>query len=376
MRFMQLLTSTTEGLGSIGFPNIGLGDINPTDGFFIPGTNFEIKFYGIIIACGLLLAVFYAMRRAKEFGLTGDDILNVVLIGTPCAIIGARLYYVLTDHTPIDQWLDIRSGGMAIYGGVIGGVLSVAIFCLCSKKRRKKFLPVLDIAGLGFPIGQAIGRWGNFFNREAFGRFAGANNPFAMKIAAHRLGSHGLEHSAAMQELQANISPDGFVLVHPTFLYESVWNAVGFVIIHFLSKKRKFDGQVFLYYLAWYGLGRLWIEGLRMDSLMVGNIRISQLLAGITCLVALAVLVCILLIRRPDGSKMLVNCLAAEAAAAEAAEGSEDSEAAEVTEDAEADEVTEETGSDETDEEDPESDETEKPAEDAQNKKPDDKEDV
>lgn len=331
MRFFQLLTSSTDGLGSIGFPNIGLGDINPPNGFTIPGTNFEIKFYGIIIAFGLLLAAIYAMKRAKEFGLTSDDILNVVLVGTPCGIIGARLYYVLTDGMPIDQWLNIRDGGMAIYGGVIGAVGSVAIFCLCSKKRRKKFLPVLDIAGLGFPIGQAIGRWGNFFNREAFGRYT--DGLFAMKLSEGRLGSHGLEQSAAMKELIAK-AEDGFIQVHPTFLYESVWNLVGFIIIHFLSKKRKFDGQVFLYYVAWYGLGRVWIEGLRMDSLMVGNIRISQLLAGITCIIAVAVLIYILMFRRPDSSKMLVNCVAV-AAAAEAAEAAASETAENVTEETE-----------------------------------------
>ena len=341
MRWMQLLTSTTDGLGSIGFPNIGIDDFNPPNGFKLFGSDFEIKFYGVIIAFGLLLAVIYAMKRANQFGLTGDDILNVVLVGTPCGIIGARLYYVLYYGLPVSQWLNIRDGGMAIYGGVIGAVGAVAIFCLASKKRRKKFLPVLDIAGLGFPIGQAIGRWGNFFNREAFGSYT--DGPFAMRLSENRL--RGLQECPALETLKAN-AVDGFIQVHPTFLYESVWNAVGFVLIHFLSKKRKFDGQVFLYYVAWYGLGRVWIEGLRMDSLMSGSIRISQLLAGITCIVAVAVLIYILLFRRPDENKMLVNCVALECAGTteETAENTADAETAETEETEEAtEEETENT---------------------------------
>ncbi len=294
--------------GSIGFPNLGIGDFNPADGFEIFGL--EIKFYGVIIAIGLLLAVFYAMRRAKEFGLTSDDILDIVLVGAPCGIVGARLYYVLSNEMPVSQWLNIRDGGLAIYGGVIGGVGAVVLFCLLSKKRRLKLLPCMDIAGLGFLIGQAIGRWGNFFNREAFGGYT--DGLFAMRLSASRL--NGLADGAQKALLQEK-AIDGFIQVQPTFLYESVWNIAGLVLIHFLSKKRKFDGQVFLYYLAWYGLGRVYLEGLRTDSLMQGGIRISQLLAGVSCLIAVAILIYMLLIKRPSGEKMLVSRLAAMAQA-------------------------------------------------------------
>lgn len=290
--------------GSIGFPNLGIGDFNPADGFEIFGL--EIKFYGVIIAIGLLLAVFYAMRRAKEFGLTSDDILDIVLVGAPCGIVGARLYYVLSNEMPVSQWLNIRDGGLAIYGGVIGGVGAVVLFCLLSKKRRLKLLPCMDIAGLGFLIGQAIGRWGNFFNREAFGGYT--DGLFAMRLSASRL--NGLADGAQKALLQEK-AIDGFIQVQPTFLYESVWNIAGLVLIHFLSKKRKFDGQVFLYYLAWYGLGRVYLEGLRTDSLMQGGIRISQLLAGVSCLIAVAILIYVLLIKRPSGEKMLISRLAA-----------------------------------------------------------------
>lgn len=282
----------------ISFPGLGIGEINPPDGFSIFG--FDIKFYGVIIAFGVLMAALYACRRAKEFGLTADDIYNCVLIGVPCAIVGARLYYVLLYGTPFNEWLNIRDGGIAIYGGVIGAVTGVGVFSLFNKERRKKFLPCADMAGLGLLIGQSIGRWGNFFNREAFGSYC--DNIFAMRLPESCL--NGLSDSAVIELREKAI--DGFVQVHPTFLYESVWNAVGLVLLHFLSKKRKFDGQVFLYYAAWYGLGRMWIEGLRTDSLMGGSLRFSQVVAIVSVIVSVALLVWILL-RRPNPEKMLVN---------------------------------------------------------------------
>ena len=282
----------------ISFPNLGIGEIDPADGFSLFG--FDIKFYGVIIAFGVLMAALYACRRAKEFGLTADDIYNCVLIGVPCAIVGARLYYVLLYGTPFNEWLNIRDGGIAIYGGVIGAVTGVGIFSLFNKERRKKFLPCADMAGLGLLIGQSIGRWGNFFNREAFGSYC--DNLFAMRLPESCLT--GLSDAAVIELREKAI--DGFVQVHPTFLYESVWNAVGLVVLHFLSKKRKFDGQVFLYYAAWYGLGRMWIEGLRTDSLMGGSLRFSQVVAIVSVIVSLALLVWILL-RRPNPENMLVN---------------------------------------------------------------------
>ena len=163
------------GTSPISFPGLGI-EVNPPSGITIPGTSFEIKFYALIIVVGILLAVLYCTRRSKEFGLTGDDIFNLVLVGLPCAIIGARLYYVIFEWDsffgPGHNWYDflnIREGGLAIYGGVIGAALSIIIFCLSSKKRRAKLLPYFDVTGLGLLIGQAVGRWGNFFNREAHG---------------------------------------------------------------------------------------------------------------------------------------------------------------------------------------------------------------
>ena len=277
----------------ISFPGLGI-EVDPSDGFFIG--NFEIKWYAVIIACGMLLAVIYALRRCKEFGLTHDDIYNIVLVGIPSSIIGARAYYVIFEWEhyfgagiPWYKCLMIRDGGLAIYGGVIGAVVSAMIYCLTGKRRKAKLLPYLDIAGLGLLIGQAVGRWGNFFNREAHG---GETESFL------RMGL---------------IEGGRQIYVHPTFLYESVWNLIGLLLLHFLSKKRKFDGQVFLYYLAWYGLGRAFIEGLRTDSLYIGSFRVSQLLAAVTCLVSVGILLYMLALKRPDPKAMLVNRAAASA---------------------------------------------------------------
>ena len=288
------------------FPGLGI-EIDPSQGFTIPGTQFEIKWYGVIIALGVLLAVLYAMRRAKDFGLTGDDILNMLLVGLPCAIVGARLYYVIFEWDrffgagiPWYQFLNLREGGLAIYGGIIGASLALILYCGLSKKRRAQMLPSFDIIGLGLLIGQAIGRWGNFFNREAHG---GVTDSF----------------------LRMGIIENGqLIYVHPTFLYESLWNLIGLALIHFLSKKRKFDGQVFLYYIIWYGLGRAWIEGLRTDSLYWGPFRVSQVLAAVSCLLAVGVLLYVLLVKRPDPAKMLVNRVAASAEEPAPEETSED----------------------------------------------------
>lgn len=290
----------------ISFPGLGIENIDPPDGFTLFGIDFEIKFYGLIIACGLLLAILYCMKRAKQFGLTSDNILDVALVGVPCAIVGARLYYVLLYGTPFHEWLRIRDGGLAIYGGVIGAVLGFGIFSLTSKERRSRFLPSADIAGLGLLIGQSIGRWGNFFNREAFGGYC--DNFLAMRLPEKCI--RGLADSPAIQELRQKAIEggyQGFVQVHPTFLYESLWNAAGLVLIHFLSKKRRFDGQVFLYYLAWYGLGRFFIEGLRTDSLMSGSLRTSQVLALGSFILSVAALIIILCFKKPDPETMLVN---------------------------------------------------------------------
>ena len=227
----------------------------------------QIRWYGLIIAVGLMLAVLYGMRRSKSFGIKQDDIVDGVLWIVPFAIICARLYYCIfswSDYAsdPISI-LYIWNGGLAIYGGVIGAMIGVIVFCRIKKINT---WALLDLVALGFMIGQSIGRWGNFFNREAFGSEITTN--FFLRMGLY------------------NTRTDVVQYFHPTFLYESLWNLVGFVILHFVSKKRKFDGQIALSYVAWYGLGRTLIEGLRTDSLMLGPIRVSQLLAAVSCIAA------------------------------------------------------------------------------------------
>ena len=294
-----------QNFGAISFPFLGL-EVNPPRSFALGPLN--IHFYGLIIAVGLALVVIYACRRSKEFGITEDDILDGVLWVAPFAVICARAYYVAFSW---DQYRDnlisvlhIWNGGIAIYGGVIGAILGVIVLC---KVKKIKLGTMLDLVMLGFLIGQSIGRWGNFFNREAFG---------AETDSFFRMGLH-------------NVKTGVTAYYHPTFLYESLWNAVGFVILHFASKKRKYDGQVALGYAAWYGLGRLWIEGLRMDSLYWGPFRVSQLLAAVSCIATVIVLT-IHHFKPHDRADLFVNQVAAAAeSTAETPEETEEAEAAE-----------------------------------------------
>ena len=288
----------TSVYSTISFPLFGL-EMNPPRGFSVG--PLYIHFYGVIIALGLVLAVVYACRRCTQFGIKEDDILDGVLWVTPFAIICARAYYCIFSwdmyrDNPISV-LYIWNGGLAIYGGVIGAVIGVCVFCRVKKIRIPA---LLDLVSLGFLIGQCIGRWGNFFNREAFG---------ASTLTALRMGLY-------------NTLTGTVEYYHPTFLYESVWNLAGFVLLHFLSKKRTFDGQVALGYAAWYGLGRTFIEGLRMDSLYWGSVRVSQLLAAVTCAGTVAVLLW-QSFRPHDPAKMQVRLAEAAAREKEAAEEDE-----------------------------------------------------
>ncbi len=286
--------------GTISFPGLGLS-FNPSRIAFSIGSK-PIYWYGIIIAAGFLLAVYYAMKRADQFGLTQDNIIDMLICAVPLAIIGARAYYCifswgLYKDDPI-RVLYIWEGGLAIYGGVIGAVIGLFIY---TKVKKVKTSAILDIGGLGLLIGQSIGRWGNFMNREAFG----AETTSFLRM--------GLTDANGVT-----------IYVHPTFLYESVWNALGLLILHFYSKRRKFDGQIFLMYLGWYGLGRMFIEGLRTDSLYVGssNLRVSQLLAGICFLGVVIFLVYDKIFREHKLENLYVNQVAAKKAA-EAAEAAE-----------------------------------------------------
>lgn len=276
---------------AISFPGLGIGEINPSRSFSVFGR--DIYWYAVIIACGMLLALFYAMKRSRQFGFDSDTLIDCFLYGVPTAIVFARLFYVIFFRNELGvnpyfqepiKMLYIWEGGLAIYGGVFGAVLAAFIYTRITKK---KLLPILDLVCIGFLIGQCIGRWGNFMNREAYG--ADVSETFFLRM--------GL----------TDVS--GTKYVHPTFLYESLWNLLGFILLHFASKKRKYDGQILLMYLGWYGLGRLWIEGLRSDSLYIGStgIRVSQLIAGLSFITAVTVMAYIHFIQKPSAERMLVN---------------------------------------------------------------------
>ena len=285
----------------ISFPSLGL-EFDPIRAINIGPLS--IHLYGVIIAFGLMLAVIYGCKRCRQFGFTADDLTDGVLWIVPLAILCARLYYCIFQWSsyadnPI-RILYIWEGGLAIYGGVIGAALGIIVFSLTKKI---KIGAVLDITSLGFLIGQSIGRWGNFFNREAFG----AETDSFLRMGLTKTYSGVTNY------------------YHPTFLYESMWNAAGFVLLHFLSKKRKYDGQIALGYLAWYGLGRTFIEGLRLDSLYWGNFRVSQMLAAITCFFGVALLM-VFAFKDHDPAKLQKNIFAAKEAAKAAELATEDDE--------------------------------------------------
>ena len=267
------------------FPNFGDGDNILRSGidvdrvmFTIPGTNFKIYWYGFLIAVGIILAMIYGFRKMKSAGIDPDRATDAVIGGFFGAIIGARLYYVVfSDTTPISKFFDFRDGGLAVYGGILGAILVGGII---AKKKKLRLLAILDVAAPCFFIGQAIGRWGNFFNQECFG--TNTDMPW------------GMMSQTTADYVSKNItdgSVDPFKPIHPCFLYESLWCIAGFILLHLLFKRRKFDGELIVGYAGWYGLGRFFIEGMRTDSLYIGSVRASQLLAGLCFLASVAVIV-------------------------------------------------------------------------------------
>ncbi|MBP3922788.1 MAG: prolipoprotein diacylglyceryl transferase [Ruminiclostridium sp.] len=244
----------------------------------------DVYWYGIIIALGVILAFIYAMKRTKQFGLIGDHVFDVVFVAIIFGFIGARAYYCIFINAEIN-FFDLRHGGLAIYGGIIGAALAAAVMCVI----RKVKLPALfDLGGLGLLIGQGIGRWGNFVNQEAYGAPTAGTLPWGMT------GTAIIEDPivVAMQNQLDKAGEGIYALVHPCFLYESLLCFVGFILLHIWSKKlRTFDGEIFLLYVMWYGTGRALIEGLRTDSLMLGDIRVSQLVGIVSAIVALVLLI-------------------------------------------------------------------------------------
>lgn len=256
---------------TISFPGIGIDNfqLNPV-AFSIPiFGGIEVRWYGLIITLGIILAFTYAAFRAKQEGISFDDVLDIAIFTVIFGIIGARLYYVLTSLDQYDSFYDaiaIWEGGIAIYGAIIAGGLTIFLVC---RHKKIKFMKMFDAVAPAVMIGQILGRWGNFFNGEAYGEEVLEGSLFYFI----RMGLiPNIESATRMHYF------------HPTFLYESLWNLVGFLIINALYKKKKFDGQIFYMYIAWYGFGRMLIEGLRTDSLYVGVFRISQVV-GFLCFV-------------------------------------------------------------------------------------------
>lgn len=248
---------------AISFPALGLEFSLNRVAFSILGKN--IYWYGIIICTGFLLAAWYMNRHREQAGISSDHLLDCLIICVPTAIVCARIYYVAFEWDYYSQHLSeiiaVWNGGIAIYGAVIGVLLALWSY---SRYKKIPFASLCDVAAPGLLLGQCIGRWGNFVNAEA----------------------HGGETS-----LPWGMSINGAAPVHPTFLYESLWNFTGFLLLNARSKKQQFRGELALLYVAWYGLGRAWIEGLRTDSLMLGSVRVSQMLAVVSCVAAVFILV-------------------------------------------------------------------------------------
>ncbi|MBE7010473.1 MAG: prolipoprotein diacylglyceryl transferase [Ruminococcaceae bacterium] len=250
---------------TIAFPGLGIGPFTISEGFHFFGLS--IHWYGVCIALGIILAYLYCKKKAVRYDISSDTLLDVLLYGLPSAIVGARLYYV------IFSWADYKNdflsvfkiweGGIAIYGAIIGAFISTFIYC---RKKEISFGKMLDVCAFGLLIGQIIGRWGNFINAEAYGALT-ETAIFRMKLV------------------------NSGITVHPTFLYESLWNVLVFGLLHLYEKRQTFNGELFLVYASGYGLGRMLVEGLREDSLWLGALRISQWVAGVCFIVGIVLII-------------------------------------------------------------------------------------
>lgn len=272
----------------INFPNLGIHLENVGKSFDIFG--FEIAYYGITMATGIAVGYLLAAREAKRTGQNPDDYLDLLLYAVVTSLIGARLYYVIFSWDNYKDDLlsifNLRQGGLAIYGAVIAAFLTVYVFC---KKRKLSFPKMLDTACVGLVAGQIIGRWGNFFNREAFGGYTDGLLAMQLPVSAVRQG----EITAEMWQNVQTIGGVDFIQVHPTFLYEGLWNFGLILFLYWYRDRKKFEGELVLWYLAGYGAGRFWIEALRTDQLLIPGIGfpVSQLLGLVLAVVCGAMIV-------------------------------------------------------------------------------------
>lgn len=268
----------------IAFPHLGIAIGTLPKGITIGG--FTIAFYGIIIALGMVGGLLLVRWQAKRTNQDPALYMDYAIWGILFAIIGARIYFVAFswDNYKDDLWqvFNIRGGGMAIYGGIIAAVITAIVFCV---KRKYSFFLFADTAVVGLVLGQLVGRYGNFMNREAFGEYT--DSLLAMRLKVSQVSSSSITDT--MREHMATIDGINYIQVHPTFLYESVWNLALLIFMLLYTKHKKFDGEIFLIYLAGYGIGRAWIEGLRTDQLQIGStgIAVSQLFSAVLVSVAI-----------------------------------------------------------------------------------------
>jgi len=269
-------------MNSIGFPNLGIVFENVSRGFSIFG--FHIAFYGLLVGIAILMGFVIAPWDARQMGQDPDIYMNMGIVGVIVSIICTRLYYVIFSwenyrHNLLSIF-NLREGGLAVYGGIIGAALTIVLYSRWKKYNARQ---IYDTIALCLLNGQMIGRWGNFFNREAFGEYT--NNLLAMRLPLEQVSSRHV--TPLMIEHVEVIEGISFIQVHPTFLYESLWCAALLIGLLFYRKRKKFEGEVFLLYIFGYGLGRFWIEGLRTDPLFLpfAQLRVSQMLAGATVLV-------------------------------------------------------------------------------------------
>ena len=274
---------------SIRFPHLGI--YLPNVGKTISVFGFDIAYYGITIAIAMIVGISIALHEAKRTGQNQDTYLDLLMLTMLTSVLGARIYYVIFSwdnyKDNLGEILNIRNGGLAIYGGIIAGVITVFIY---SKIKKMKFLQIADTVCMGLAAGQIIGRWGNFFNREAFGEYT--NNLLAMQLPVSAVREN--EITSSMWNHVVTISGVEYIQVHPTFLYEGLWNLMVLLFLFWFRKRKKFEGELFFCYLAGYGSGRFWIESLRTDQLLLPGIHVpvSQMLSAVLVIVSLSVIIC------------------------------------------------------------------------------------
>ncbi|MBQ7172961.1 MAG: prolipoprotein diacylglyceryl transferase [Clostridia bacterium] len=290
---------------TLSFPGLGIGEFDVNAIAFTLFGKLEVRWYGILITLGIVLAILYAIWRGKRNeNIVFDHYIDLSFYTVFSGVVGARLYYVLTtlDTGSYKSFLDviaIWNGGLGIYGGIIGGIIGLFVGCKIKKLPWKK---VFDTVGPGVMLAQAIGRWGNFFNGECYGSEIGSTTTFDFFTAKINLpsGEGSLLHALRMGVFPSDFSDRVMLYFHPTFFYEFFWNVVGFILINVFYKHKKFDGQIAVLYLSWYGLGRVFVEGFRSDSLYIPGtqIRISQFVGALCFLVGAIYLLVVFILRR------------------------------------------------------------------------------